>query len=118
MSLTLTKDFSYRAAAEASLFTSFTEAAAKETEHRLWTAHSKVNNKYRSHLAKCRDAQGKKRPVERRKVEKHYLDFIKSSMRFYREYVQRLASHFKSPPEIMDVAYKLHLDSMCIAIVW
>jgi len=40
------------------------------------------------------------------------LDFIKSSMRFYRGYIQRLASHFKDVPEIFDIARKFSLDSM------
>lgn len=32
-------------------------------------------------------------------------------MRFYRGYIQRLASHFRTAKEVLDVAQKLHLDS-------
>lgn len=90
---------------------------ANNTELRLWNAHGKINSKYRSRLAKFRDEEGQKRPVERRKLEKHYLDFIKSSMRFYRGYIQRLASHFRGPREILEVVHKLHLDSELIIIM-
>jgi hypothetical protein len=48
--------------------------------------------------------------VEKRKLKKHYLDFIKSSQRFYRGYIQRLASHFGGLPEIDAVAKKCNLD--------
>jgi Telomerase activating protein Est1 len=89
----------------------FTAAAGKNTGIRLWNAHGKINSKYRSRLAKFRDAEGQKRPVERRKLEKHYLDFIKSSMRFYRGYIQRLATHFQSPKEVLEIAHKFRLDS-------
>jgi hypothetical protein len=33
--------------------------------------------------------------VERRKLEKRYVEFIKTSQPFNKEYIQRLASHFK-----------------------
>jgi Telomerase activating protein Est1 len=101
----------YRTACETAIFRDFSAAAKDNTEYRLWSAHSKINSKYRSRLTKFRDAQGNARPVERRKLEKRYLDFIKSSMRFYKGYIQRLASHFKSPKEVLQVAHKLHLDS-------
>jgi hypothetical protein len=58
-----------------------------------------------------RDEEGKRKPVEKRKLKKHYLDFIKSSQRFYRGYIQRLASHFGDLPEIEAVAKKCNLDS-------
>ena len=73
--------------------------------------HGKINGKYRLRLANFRDEGGKNRHVERRKLEKRYLDFIKSSMRFYRGYIQRLASHFESPKKVLEVAHQLHLRS-------
>jgi len=107
----------YRTACEGVLFRDLAAAAAKNTEFRLWNAHGKINNKYRSRLAKFREEDGKKRPVERRKLEKRYLAFIKSSMRFYRGYIQRLAAHFRSPKEILEVAHKLHLDNDSNAVI-
>jgi Telomerase activating protein Est1 len=108
--------FRYRSASESFIFTDFAAAVAKNTEFRLWNAHGKINNKYRSLLAKFRDAEGRKRPVERRKLEKHYLDFIKSSTRFYRGYIQRLASHFKTPKDVWEVAHKFRMDSELLLI--
>lgn len=58
-----------------------------------------------------RDENGKKRPVEKRKLEKHYLDFIKSSQRFYRGYIQHLSSHFGGIPELEKVARKFNFES-------
>lgn len=101
----------YRTACEAYLFEDFVTAVRKNTELRLWNVHGKLNNRYRSGLAKFRNGEGKKRPVEWRKMEKHYVDFLKSSTRFYRGHIQRVASHFRSPKEVLEVAHKLHLDS-------
>ena len=41
---------------------------------------------------------------------KHYLDFIKSSQRFYRSYIQSLASQFGGIPELQQVAQKFKSD--------
>jgi hypothetical protein len=93
------------------VFIDFDAATETKAETRLWDAHAKVNQKFRPFLAKFRDGDGKKKHVERRKAEKLYLDFIKSSMRFYRGYIQRLASHFRDIPEVLEVAKKFSLDS-------
>lgn len=106
----------FRLACEALLFKDIAAAAAKEIESRLWNVHVKINNKFRSRLANFRDGERKRRPVERRKVEKRYLDFIKSSMKFYRGYIQRLASHFRTAKEVLDLAQKLHLDSELVIL--
>lgn len=58
-----------------------------------------------------RDENGRRRPVEKRKLEKHYLDFIKSSQRFYRGYIQRLSSHFGGIAELEKVAQKFNFES-------
>lgn len=58
-----------------------------------------------------REENAKKKPVERRKLEKHYLDFIKSSQRFYRGYIQHLSSHFGGIVELEKVARKFNLES-------
>lgn len=48
--------------------------------------------------------------MEQRKVMKHYLDFVKSSQRFYRGYIQRLASRFGGIPEVEAVAHQFHVS--------
>lgn len=49
--------------------------------------------------------------MERRKLEKHYLEFIKSSQRFYRGFIQHLSSHFGGIPQLEKVARKFNFDS-------
>lgn len=100
-----------RTACQDFIFVDFDTATESRAETRLWDAHAKVNQKFRSFLTRFRDGDGKKKHVERRKAEKLYLEFIKSSMRFYRGYIQRLASHFRGVPEILEVAKKFSLDS-------
>lgn len=98
-------------------------------EAKLWEAHGKLNSKFRKHLSSVRfirqlynrplmvlptqfrEGGGKRKPVEQRKVMKQYLGFIKSSQRFYRAYIQRLASHFGGILELEAVAGKFHPDS-------
>ncbi|KAK4944449.1 hypothetical protein LTR10_016123 [Elasticomyces elasticus] len=101
----------FRLACQDFIFIGFEAAAQKKTESRLWDAHSKVNKKFRQFLAPFREGDGKKKHVERRKAEKLYLEFIKSSMRFYRGYIQRLASHFSDIPEVFEIARKFNLDT-------
>jgi hypothetical protein len=49
--------------------------------------------------------------VEKRKLEKYYLEFIKSSQRFYRGFIQHLSSHFGGIPQLEKVAQKFNFDS-------
>jgi hypothetical protein len=63
-------------------------------------------------LTQYREENVRKKPVERRKLEKHYLDFIKSSQRFYRGYIQHLSSHFGGIVELEKVARKFNFESM------
>ena len=93
------------------IFLDFEMAASKKIEDQIWDAHLKTNKRFRTQLAKFREGEGKRRPVEKRKLEKHYLDFIKSSTRFYRGYIQRLASHFADVPETLQIAQKFSLSS-------
>lgn len=62
-------------------------------------------------MAQFHNEDGKRRPVEKRKTVKHYLDFIKSSQRFYRGFIQRLSSGFGDIPELLEVAHRCNLDS-------
>ncbi|OAL35497.1 hypothetical protein AYO20_05116 [Fonsecaea nubica] len=102
----------FRSACQDFLFIDFQAAAGKKVEDRLWNAHTKVNSRFRQYLAHFREGEGKKKVVERRKAEKLYLEFIKSSQRFYREYIQRLASTFKEIPEIREIAQGMKLDTL------
>jgi hypothetical protein len=50
--------------------------------------------------------------VERRKWEKRYVDFLKTSQFFYKGYIQRLASHFAGLAELRKIAHRLHMDTL------
>ena len=100
-----------RAACQDYIFIDFGAAAKKGIEQRLWAAHMKVNATFRPFLASFREEDGQKLKVERRKAEKLYLGFIKSSQSFYRGYIQRLASNFKDVPEILSLARAMQFDS-------
>ncbi|OCT50665.1 hypothetical protein CLCR_06642 [Cladophialophora carrionii] len=101
-----------RAACQDYIFLDFAAAAKKQVEARLWAAHSKVNSRFRPLMARFREGDGQKLKVERRKAEKLYLLFIKSSQAFYRGYIQRLASNFKGIPEILALAHGMELDTL------
>ncbi|RMZ83610.1 hypothetical protein DV738_g904, partial [Chaetothyriales sp. CBS 135597] len=80
-------------------------AISENTDARLWAAHQRVNSKFRSYLATLREQSTKKKKyVERRKAETIYETFLKSSIRFYRAFIQRLAAHFKDVPDIFNIA--------------
>ncbi|KAL2408091.1 hypothetical protein ABEF95_002196 [Exophiala dermatitidis] len=103
-----------RSACQDYILHDFAAAVKEEVEARLWNAHSKVNGKFRIWLAQFREGDGRKKPVERRKAEKLYLEFIKSSMRFYRGYIQRLASNFGGIDEIVELARRFNLDTLSV----
>jgi tetratricopeptide (TPR) repeat protein len=80
-------------------------------EARLWDAHSTINNRYRKIIAKFKTQGLQKQSVEKRKWEKRYVDFLKTSQFFYKSYVQRLASHFSGLTELRKIAHRLQLDT-------
>lgn len=55
---------------------------------------------------------GKNRVVELRKLAKHYLEFIKSSQRFYRQYILHLDARFEGIPELRQVTQTWKHDGM------
>ncbi|KAI4289499.1 MAG: hypothetical protein L6R35_001234 [Caloplaca aegaea] len=91
-------------------------ALMQDIEGKLWDAHVRVNGRYRKEIAYFRDLKGKKKPVEQRKTAKTYLDFIKSSQRFYRACVQDLGSRFSGIPELKAIAHKFTWDVTAVAI--
>ena len=63
-------------------------------ESLLWQTHSYVNSEYRKLLGRLKS---KDHEVLRRKIEKLYFAFLKTSQLFYRGYLQRLAAAFAIP---------------------
>lgn len=92
----------YRVACEKIIFSDFQYATNRGIETQLWAAHTKISNNYRKQLSHLR-RNGKNRVVELRKLAKHYLEFIKSSQRFYRQYILHLDARFEGIPELRQV---------------
>ncbi|KAL3446264.1 hypothetical protein BJX65DRAFT_279892 [Aspergillus insuetus] len=102
-----------RSTCQNAILQDFETARSSDVESRLWDAHLKINTRFRKLLSRFREDNGKKKkPVERRKIEKHYLEFIKSSQRFYRGYIQQLASHFGGVLELEKVARKFSFEKL------
>ncbi|KAL4909447.1 hypothetical protein BDW74DRAFT_81160 [Aspergillus multicolor] len=104
-----------RSACQNAILLDLETSRSVEVEGRLWEAHLKINTRFRKLLSRLREDKDngkKKKPVERRKLEKHYLEFIKSSQRFYRGYIQQLASHFGGISELEKVARKFSFDNL------
>lgn len=103
-----------RIACEAVIFGDFEYATKQRVQHRLWDSHSLINSRYRKFVAHYRSADQKRRAVERRKLEKHYVDFLKESQYFYKGYIQRVASHFGPLPALQRIANRLSLSSLSV----
>lgn len=56
------------------------------------------------------NSRGKKRPVEQRKLSKHYLNFISASQRFYCGYIQQLLSQYNGISELEEVARRFDIE--------
>ncbi|KAJ5745297.1 hypothetical protein N7520_010479 [Penicillium odoratum] len=102
----------FRTAAQNAILLDFDAAREYDIEGRLWDAHLKLNTRFRKKLSRHKEENVKKKPVEKRKLEKHYLDFIKSSQRFYRGYIQHLSSHFSGILELKKVACKFNFENL------
>lgn len=92
------------------IFLDFDYAARVGVGKHLWDAHTLINNRYRKLLIPYQRGELKDHVVERRKLEKRYVDFLKTSQFFYKCYIQRLASHFGGMPKLVRVAGCMELD--------
>lgn len=102
-----------RLACEGTIFLDFEYAHQQDVERELWNAHVRINQRYRKILDHYRLAEQKKH-VEKRKMEKRYVDFIKTSQYFYKGYIQRLASHFAGLKELRRIAHRLSLSPLTV----
>lgn len=101
-----------RLACETTIFLDFDYATTHKVEAHLWDAHSVINNRYRKIVGRFKAEDKKKHVVEKRKWEKRYADFLKTSQFFYRGYIQRLASHFDCLSELQKIAHRLQLSTL------
>ncbi|KAJ5223601.1 hypothetical protein N7468_008143 [Penicillium chermesinum] len=102
----------YRSVCQSAILLDFDAARETDVEGRLWDAHLKLNIRFRKQLSRYREENAKRKPVEKRKLERHYLDFIKTSQRFYRGYIQHLSSHFGGIVELEKVARKFSFENL------
>ncbi|KAK7556176.1 hypothetical protein IWX92DRAFT_98471 [Phyllosticta citricarpa] len=99
----------YRNECEKIVHGDFGLAFEHHVEPHLWDAHGKVNTYFRKQLSVL-NKDGRTKPVETRIVQKQYLEFIKSSQRFYRQYILYLDKAFGGTPELRDLAKKWKSD--------
>ncbi|RYP10476.1 hypothetical protein DL764_000659 [Monosporascus ibericus] len=79
-----------RLACMQAIFHDFEYADSKNVEYILWSAHTYLNTEYRHIVGRLAQNQ----VVQKRKLEKLYRDFLKTSQSFYRAYIQRLSGRF------------------------
>jgi hypothetical protein len=106
-------DLRLRSACEATIFLDFEYATKEGVESHLWDAHGLINARYRKMVTHYRNVEQNK-AVERRKLEKRYVDFIKTSQFFYKGYIQRLASHFVGMKGLRRIAHRLALETLAV----
>lgn len=73
------------------IFLDLDYAIAENTEQILWLVHTSVNTEYRKALARLKQSS---HAVERRKVEKAHHSFLRIAQKFYKGFIQRLASRY------------------------
>lgn len=93
----------YRVTCENVIFADFELATANQIEPQLWSAHLKVNTVFRKENRSLKK-HAKERVVELRKLQKNYMQFIKASQRFYRQYILNLDAQFEGIAELRKVA--------------
>jgi len=98
---------------EATLFLDFEYATRKGVETRLWGAHIIIKDRFKKMIIRYREKEPKKH-VEKRKLEKRYADFIKTTQFFYKGYIQRLASHYAGMEGLHRIAHRLSLTTLSI----
>ncbi|KAI1268351.1 hypothetical protein F5Y18DRAFT_226098 [Xylariaceae sp. FL1019] len=90
----------FRLACVQLIFHDFEYAARKTVEHHLWWAHIHLNGEYRRTLGRLNTQA---QIVQKRKLDKQYRTFLKTSESFYVVYVQRLSQCYPIP-ELQQIA--------------
>ncbi|KAI1155031.1 hypothetical protein F4825DRAFT_460026 [Nemania diffusa] len=92
----------YRLACLKVIFHDFEYAVEKKVENCLWQCHTFLNGEYRKALGRLNTSS---QVVQRRKLDKLYRGFLKTSEQFYIVYIKELSSRF-SIPELQQIARK------------
>jgi hypothetical protein len=102
-----------RRVSQETVFLDFDYAIRENVESHLWDAHTLINARYRKMTQYYLKVE-KDKKVEKRKLEKRYADFLKTSQFFYKGYIQRLASHFAGMTELRRIAHRLDLSTSSV----
>jgi hypothetical protein len=99
-----------RSASESIISFDFAFAVQNHCENHLWNCHLEINKRFRKVVEAYKKGADQKKHVERRKIEKRYADFLKTSQFFYKSLVQRLASQYPGNFGLRRVAKCLGLE--------
>ena len=95
----------YRQASQACIFAEFENSSASKARS-LWHAHTEAKKYFHRALSGLRK-QPSEQPVAIRQLSRFYLQFIKDSQRFYRDYIYHLSTTFGGIPELESVAHQV-----------
>lgn len=98
----------YRSICHACIFADF-EHGASRWELKLWQAHTEGKKYFHKALSPLRK-QATEQPVAIRQLIKLYLQFLKESQSYYRQYIHQLNATFGGVPELELVAHKVKKD--------
>lgn len=101
----------YRAACQACIFADFVQSDKRET--RLWHAHTEGKKYFHRALSDLRKrAALEELSTALRGLIELYLGFIKSSGKFYRQYILLLHTNFGGIPELAAVAHQVKTEGL------
>ncbi|KAF4505364.1 hypothetical protein G6O67_007321 [Ophiocordyceps sinensis] len=81
----------FRLACVQTIFLDFEYAVTENTEDALWGLHVSINAEHRRTLGRLKHSS---HPVERRKAEKMYNNFLRIAQKFYKGFIQRLSARY------------------------
>jgi hypothetical protein len=96
----------YRRACSEAIYADHADAGNRYIEEALWNTHTRINARLRKDLRELKK-RGQNNAVEIRKATKSYLDFLKSSQRFYRSFICDLDLYNGGIVELRKVAGQL-----------
>ncbi|KAK0621392.1 hypothetical protein B0T17DRAFT_494826 [Bombardia bombarda] len=100
----------YRLHCVGTIWADIRAANDKHVEDILWQVHSNVSKAYRVVIARL---QGSDHVVLKRKVEKLYLSYIKTTQYFYKGYLQRVCARYNMK-ELRRIARLAELEDMSV----
>ncbi|KAM4054752.1 est1 DNA/RNA binding domain-containing protein [Hirsutella rhossiliensis] len=98
----------FRLACVQTIFLDFKYAVTENTEDALWGLHISINAEHRRNLGRLKHSS---HPVERRKAEKMYNNFLRIAQKFYKGYIQRLSARY-DVQELRRVAQGIDVEQM------